>query len=108
MKKSACMVKLGLLLLLALAFSLATGLERQQQRISDSLVRLHVVGSSNDRRDQDIKLLVRDAVLQESGEILAGAGDRADAMALLGEISPGWRPWPMMSFGSRAQGIVHR
>lgn len=85
MKKSACMVKLGLLLLLALAFSLATGLERQQQRISDSLVRLHVVGSSNDRRDQDIKLLVRDAVLQESGEILAGAGDRADAMALLGE-----------------------
>ena len=86
MKKSACMVKLGLLLLLALAFSLATGLERQQQRISDSLVRLHVVGRLNDRdRIKDIKLLVWDAVLQESGEILAGAGDRADAMALLGE-----------------------
>lgn len=84
MKKSVCMIEMGLLLLLALVFSLATGLERQQQRISDSLVRLHVVGSSNDQRDQDIKLLVRDEVLGEAQEILSAAESRQEAMALLG------------------------
>ena len=55
MKKSVCMVEIGLLLLLALVFSAATGLERQQQRISDSMIRLHVVANSDAPMDQDIK-----------------------------------------------------
>ena len=58
MKKSICILEIGLLLLLSLVFSLATGLERQQQRISDSMVRLHVVAASDQKLDQDIKLKV--------------------------------------------------
>ena len=83
MKKSVCMAEIGLLLLLALVFSAATGLERQQQRISDSMIRLHVVASSDDPEDQDIKLKVRDAVLAEAQTLLQNATDREDAMACL-------------------------
>ena len=40
MRKSVCIIEMGLLLFFALVFSAATGLERQQQRISDSMIRL--------------------------------------------------------------------
>ena len=83
MRKSVCMVEIGLLLLLALVFSAATGLERQQQRISDSMIRLHVVANSDDPKDQDIKLKVRDAVLAEAQTLLQDASDREDAMVRL-------------------------
>jgi stage II sporulation protein R len=83
MKKSVCMVEIGLLLLLALVFSAATGLERQQQRISDSMIRLHVVANSDAPADQDIKLKVRDAVLAEAQTLLQDASDREDAMVRL-------------------------
>ena len=83
MKKSVCMVEIGLLLLLALVFSAATGLERQQQRISDSMIRLHVVANSDAPADQDIKLKVRDAVLAEAQTLLQDASNREDAMVRL-------------------------
>ena len=88
MKKSVCMVEIGLLLLLALVFSAATGLERQQQRISDSMIRLHVVANSDTPADQDIKLKVRDAVLAEARALLQDASDREDAMARLNAELP--------------------
>ena len=88
MKKSVCMVEIGLLLLLALVFSAATGLERQQQRISDSMIRLHVVANSDAPEDQDIKLKVRDAVLAEARTLLQHAENREDAMARLKEALP--------------------
>ena len=88
MKKSVCMVEIGLLLLLALVFSAATGLERQQQRISDSMIRLHVVANSDDPNDQDIKLKVRDAVLAEARTLLQDASNREEAMARLNTELP--------------------
>ena len=88
MKKSVCMVEIGLLLLLALVFSAATGLERQQQRISDSMIRLHVVANSDAPADQDIKLKVRDAVLAEAQTLLQDASDREDAMVRLNTELP--------------------
>ncbi len=83
MQKSVCIIEIALLLLLALVFSAATGLERQQQRISDSMIRLHVVAASDDPVDQDIKLQVRDAVLAEARDLLQTAESRADAMDVL-------------------------
>lgn len=83
MKKSCICVEMGLLLLLSLLFSVATGLERQQQRISDSLVRLHVVAASDSREDQDIKLQVRDRVLSQAQDILVNAETRDQALILL-------------------------
>lgn len=70
MRKSVCIIEMGLLLFFALVFSAATGLERQQQRISDSMIRLHVVANSDNPGDQAIKLKVRDAVLSDAQELL--------------------------------------
>ena len=47
-------------------------LNRQQQALSDKLIRLHVVAHSDEAEDQAIKLKVRDAVLQETERILDG------------------------------------
>jgi stage II sporulation protein R len=85
MKVKTCVIEMGLLLLLAALLAWGTALERQQQRISDSLIRLHVVAASDGQEDQEIKLQVRDAVLAELETILAGASDRTEAAALLEE-----------------------
>ena len=109
MKKSICITEMGLLMLLALVFSLSTGLERQQQRISDSLVRLHVVAASDQKEDQDIKLQVRDRVLVQSQEILAGAKDRTEALARLSgqlEQLTETANWALIQCGSRDRAQV--
>lgn len=88
MKKSVCCVEIGLLILLSLTLSAATGLERQQQRISDSMIRLHVVAASDSDYDQDIKLRVRDAVLEQARTLLESASSREDAMTCLSSGLP--------------------
>jgi stage II sporulation protein R len=85
MKVKNCVIEMGLLLLLAALLAWGTALERQQQRISGSLIRLHVVAASDSQEDQEIKLQVRDAVLAELEPILAEANDRTEAVALLEE-----------------------
>jgi stage II sporulation protein R len=85
MKVKTCVIEMGLLLLIAALLAWGTALERQQQRISDSLIRLHVVAASDSQEDQEIKLQVRDAVLSALEPILAGASDRSEAAALLEE-----------------------
>lgn len=42
----------------------AWGIVTDAQTLHDELLRLHVVGASDSKEDQDVKLLVRDAVLQ--------------------------------------------
>jgi stage II sporulation protein R len=85
MKVKTCVIEMGLLLFLAALLAWGTALERQQQRISDSLIRLHVVAASNSQEDQEIKLQVRDAVLAELEPILSEASDRTEAAALLSD-----------------------
>ena len=69
-------IELVLLVGLALFFALCTSLERQQQRISDALIRLHVVANSDNEEDQAVKLLVRDAVLEQAQALLAQADSK--------------------------------
>ena len=83
MRKSVCIIEMGLLLFLALVFSAATGLERQQQRISDSMIRLHVVANSDNPGDQAIKFNVRDAVLSDAQDLLQHTTSRDEAMNVL-------------------------
>ena len=83
MRKSVCIIEMGLLLFFALVFSAATGLERQQQRISDSMIRLHVVANSDNPGDQAIKFNVRDAVLSDAQELLQHTTSRDEAMNVL-------------------------
>ena len=88
MRKSVCIIEMGLLLFLALVFSAATGLERQQQRISDSMIRLHVVANSDNPGDQAIKFNVRDAVLSDAQDLLQHTTSRDEAMNVLASGLP--------------------
>lgn len=76
-------LELGALLVLAVFFALGTALERQQQDLSDQILRLHVVANSDREEDQDLKLQVRDAVLKEADRILDGVDSRDRALEKL-------------------------
>ena len=53
----------------------------RQQKLAEKMVRLHVVAASDQEIDQEIKLLVRDVVLQETGELLQGETDPRGALS---------------------------
>lgn len=56
----------------------AGGLAADSRALHDQLLRLHVVGASDSEADQDVKLLVRDSVLQSLEE---GLHDLTDPQA---------------------------
>lgn len=72
-------------LLLALCFTLLAGTwaGAASSRVSESLVRLHVIAASDDATEQAIKLDVRDAVLSYLEPELDSAADIAGAEALI-------------------------
>ena len=57
--------------------------ERQQEVLSGKLIRLHVVADSDDERDQEVKLLVRDAVTEKLGAMLCGVTARDEAYNII-------------------------
>ena len=63
--------------LLALSISLCAGAwaEARQSSISSRLIRLHVIAASDETQEQEIKLRVRDAVLEYLAPRLDGATD---------------------------------
>ena len=65
--------------LLALSISLCAGAwaEARQSSISSRLIRLHVIAASDETQEQEIKLRVRDAVLEYLAPRLDGATDAA-------------------------------
>lgn len=72
-------------LLLALCFTLLAGTwaGAASSRVSEGLVRLHVIAASDDATEQAIKLDVRDAVLSYLEPKLASPADIAGAEALI-------------------------
>lgn len=52
-------------------------------QIPENVVRLHVVANSDSEEDQAVKLLVRDAVLEESAKWYQDAANREEASAAL-------------------------
>ena len=66
------------LFLVAGALALGT-----QDVLAEKVVRLHVLANSNSEEDQALKLKVRDTVLDRAEALLAQAGDREEAEALL-------------------------
>ena len=89
-RRSNRLLPLELALLLALAASAVWGawsLGRQED-LSGRLIRLHVIANSDDAADQELKLQVRDRVLQEAEAVLAGAGSREEAERALTAALP--------------------
>lgn len=58
---------------------------KDKQALRDQLVRLHVVGATNDQEDQNIKLLVRDTVLTFLDENMPKDLGIEEAKAYLGD-----------------------
>ena len=77
--------KWELALLIALCVSLLVGVRAQarQTKLSESLVRLHVIAVSDDKTEQEIKLRVRDAVLAYLTPKLDNAQDAPSASKLI-------------------------
>ena len=72
---------LVLLIASALTVSVCAALQAQQQRMSEKIIRLHVVANSDSSADQAIKLHVRDAVLAAARQALQDADDPQQAIA---------------------------
>lgn len=72
-------------LLVALSLSLCAGAwaQARQQSISESLVRLHVIAVSDAEEEQQIKLRVRDAVLEYLSPELAEAENSGEARQII-------------------------
>lgn len=68
------------LTLAALAIS-AVALQREQAALSDKLIRLHVVANSDSEEDQQIKLKVRDAILEVTEQRLSRSNDPETSLA---------------------------
>lgn len=75
--------ELFLLLGIAAALLLGLWLEREQSRVSDSVLRLHVLANSDSAEDQSLKMMVRDAVLEEAKVILPEGSSVREAEQIL-------------------------
>lgn len=71
--------------LIALCIALCTGTwaQARHEALSRDLVRLHVLAHSDDEAEQQIKLRVRDAVLEYMEPRLSGVSDRTEAQLLI-------------------------
>lgn len=76
---------LGLIGAYLLFFLAAAGKQEQviQEKLRPEVLRFHVLAESDGARDQELKLLVRDALLEEIGPLLTGTSDRDEAVRTL-------------------------
>ncbi len=77
--------ELALILALVLTFLCGAALVKEQESLSDKLIRLHVVANSDSDQDQTLKLQVRDGILEDMTKLLNGVADRDEAARLLDE-----------------------
>lgn len=72
-----------LLLTLTLLFSLLMSYAKSTgSNIANAVVRLHVVANSNSQQDQDLKLKVRDRILEDASHILGSSRSATDALSV--------------------------
>ena len=78
------MKRLEISILAALVFSVALSiftLHTECAEIRENVLRLHVLANSDSAEDQSLKLLVRDRLLEVSGEIYSDAGSKEEAVS---------------------------
>ena len=73
------LVELSLLVGMLAALAWGMWSLHAQQELADKVVRLHILANSDSEEDQNLKLQVRDAVLDRAEGILRAAPDRAAA-----------------------------
>jgi len=77
--------ELALIMALGITLLSGAGLLREQSRLADRLIRLHVVANSDCDTDQALKLLVRDRMQAELQPLLDGVYNRGEAAHIIGE-----------------------
>ena len=77
--------EIAALMALSLALCAGTWAQSRQQSISSALVRLHVIAVSDGAEEQEIKLEVRDAVLDYLTPVLENAEDQQQARQIITE-----------------------
>jgi len=84
------LVSIGAGLVFTLLFAIVTRLYAAdvQEDIADSILRFHVLAHSDDLADQQLKLSVRDAVLNEYRQVLTNAESRLESIAIIREELP--------------------
>ena len=75
--------ELSFLLALCVSLCVGTWAQARQNDISSSLVRLHVLAASDDRTEQELKLRVRDGVLEYLSPKLENAESSAEAQSII-------------------------
>ena len=86
MKRSLFIRSAAVILILCFAGSYALLFEADA--LSDKLIRLHVIANSDEQYDQELKLRVRDSVLDCLSDALDGASDREEARVIIEERLP--------------------
>ncbi len=82
------MLKCLLALALVAAAFYMVSVVRDKQLLEEQVLRLHVVGASDAQEDQELKLQVRDAVLQAVQEAVSQAPDKDAAEDAVEELLP--------------------
>lgn len=59
-----------------------TGFANKCENLSTKILRLHIIANSDTETDQNLKLKVRDKIIEEAGDFLNGAKNKYDAKKL--------------------------
>ena len=76
---------------LCLSLCVGTWAQGRQQELSEKLVRLHVIAASDEPEEQELKLRVRDGVLEYLTPLLDDAESSDDAQSVISENLDGIR-----------------
>ena len=82
MKRNRLEISLAIALVISIVFSLV-GFDNECEKIRDSVLRLHILANSDNPEDQQVKLMVRDALLASGTEIFSGKTNVSDAEEIL-------------------------
>ena len=72
-------------LLISLLLSSAADVFVKYDSVTDGLLRLHILANSDSGYDQDIKLKIRDRLLEHSEELFGGCGSKEEMMKAASE-----------------------
>lgn len=86
--RTSQILQAAFLFLLALALNSGAAAVRTQERLSEKVIRLHVLANSDSPADQSLKLLVRDRLLHDTAPLLDKARNRQEMETLLRESLP--------------------
>lgn len=75
-------------LLISVLFGQFAAFAETSAQVREDTLRLHILAASDSAEDQRMKLLVRDALLQEEGTLLGSAKDKEQALALARQALP--------------------